>query len=135
VRDSFNEARVRPPSNPQQRLENFQLTVNPAAPVNHYTDFYGNGVDHFDVAEPHTALELETRAVVTTFAPELLALDARPATLAAARQAGQGDPCFDFVQASRFTDTSPGNMADGPGRDGRPDRCLAGGAGHHAVCA
>ena len=62
VRDSFNEARVRPPSDRQQRLENFQLTVNPAVPVNHYTDFYGNWVDHFDVAEPHTALELETRA-------------------------------------------------------------------------
>ena len=106
MRDSFNEARVRPPSNPQQRLENFQLTVNPAVPVNHYTDFYGNWVDHFDVAEPHTALELETRLVVCTFAPDRLALDARPATLAAARQAGEGDPCFDFVPASRFTDTS-----------------------------
>ena len=106
VRDSFNEARLRPPSDRQQRLENFQLTVNPAVPVNHYTDFYGNWVDHFDVAEPHTALELETRLLVCTFAPDHLALDARPATLAAAQQAGQGDPCFDFVQASRFTDTS-----------------------------
>ena len=107
VRDSFNEARVRPPSDRRQRLEHFELTVNPPARVNYYTDFYGNGVDHFDVAEPHTALELETRAVVATFAPAPLALDARPATLAAARQAGQGEPCFDFGQASRFTDTSP----------------------------
>ena len=107
VRDSFNEARVRPPSDRRQRLEHFELTVNPPARVNYYTDFYGNGVDHFDVAEPHTALELETRAVVATFAPAPLALDARPATLAAARQAGQGEPCFDFAQASRFTDTSP----------------------------
>ncbi len=107
VRDSFNEARVRPPSDLQQRLEHFQLTVNPAARVIYDTDFYGNWVDRFDVAEPHTALELETRAVVTTFAPGRLALDARPATLAAARQAGQCQPCFDFVQASRFTDTSP----------------------------
>jgi transglutaminase-like putative cysteine protease len=106
VRDSFNEARVRPPSNRRQRLEHFELTVNPPARVNYYTDFYGNGVDQFEVAGPHTALELETRAVVATFAPEPLALDARPAPLAAARQAGQGEPCFDFVQASRFTDTS-----------------------------
>ena len=107
VRDSFNEARVRPPSDRQQRLEHFELTVNPPARVSHYTDFYGNWVDHFDIAEPHTALELETRAVVTTFAAGAPALDARPATLAEARQAGLSDPCFDFMQASRFTDTGP----------------------------
>ncbi|MGA2540396.1 MAG: transglutaminase family protein [Verrucomicrobiota bacterium] len=107
VRDSFNEARLRPLTSRQQRLEHFQLTVHPAARVNHYTDFYGNWVDHFDVAEPHTALELETRAVVTTFAPDTLALDARPGPLAQARLAGRSDPCFDFVQASRFTDTGP----------------------------
>lgn len=107
VWDSFNEARLRPPSDPRQRLEHFDLTVNPPARVSPYTDYYGNWVDHIDVAEPHTALELETRAVVTTFAADWLALDARPAPLEAARQAGQGEPCFDFLQPSRFTDLSP----------------------------
>ncbi len=107
VRESFNEARLRPFNSPRQRLEHFELTVTPPARANHYTDFYGNWVDQFDVAEPHTTLELETRALVTTFAPDTLAPDARPATLAEARQAGQSDPCLDFVQASRFTDTGP----------------------------
>lgn len=107
VRDSFNQARVRPPSNRQQRLESFHLTVNPPAQVCQYSDCYGNCVDQFNVAAPHTALELETRAVVTTFAPDWLAVDTRPATLEQARQAGQSEPCFDFAQASRFTDTSP----------------------------
>jgi len=106
VARNFNEARLRPADNAEQRLEYFYLTTSPSATVEHQLDFYGNWVDHFDVAEPHTALELETRLVVCTFAPDCLALDARPATLAAARQAGEGDPCFDFVQASRFTDTS-----------------------------
>jgi transglutaminase-like putative cysteine protease len=107
VCDSFNEARVRPPTDHRQRLESFELTVNPAARVSCHSDFYGNWVDHLDVAQPHTALELETRAVVTTFAPELLALDARPATLESARQAGQSELCFDYIQPSRFTDLSP----------------------------
>ncbi len=107
VRDSFNEARLRPPDTAQQRLEFFDLTIIPCARMNRYADFYGNWVDHFDVAEPHTALELETRAVVTTFAPQTPALEARPATLAAAREAGRFDPCFDFTQASRFIDTGP----------------------------
>ena len=107
VRDSFNEARLRPRDSAQQRLESFDLTINPPARMNHYTDFYGNWVDHFDVAEPHTALELETRAVVTTFAAPTPALEARPASLAAVREAGRKDPCFDFVQASRFIDTNP----------------------------
>jgi transglutaminase-like putative cysteine protease len=83
------------------------LTVNPPAQVCQYSDCYGNCVDQFNVAAPHTALELETRAVVTTFAPDWLAVDTRPATLEQARQAGQSEPCFDFAQASRFTDTSP----------------------------
>jgi transglutaminase-like putative cysteine protease len=107
VRDSFNEARLRPPSDGQQRLEYFDLTVKPVAEANHYTDFFGNWVDHFDVSEPHTMLELETRAVVTTFSPVPLALNARPATLAEARQAAQSETCCDFVQASRFIDTDP----------------------------
>jgi transglutaminase-like putative cysteine protease len=107
VRDSFNEARVRPPSDSRQRLEHFDLTIIPPAPVLHFTDFYGNRVDHFAVAEPHLALELQARAVVTTFARSPFPLDARPAALEDARQAGQTGQCFDFAQPSRFVDTSP----------------------------
>jgi transglutaminase-like putative cysteine protease len=106
VRDSFNEARVRPPTNPQQRLEQFQLTVTPAVRVKQFVDFYGNAVDYFDVAEPHIALELEARAVVTTLPRQPLPWDALTSPLADARKAGQTER-FDFAQASRFVDTDP----------------------------
>lgn len=107
VQDSFNEVRLKPVSNNQQRLESFQLITQPPVRVDHYLDFYGNWVDHFDVFEAHTSLEMQSQAVVVTNPPPPLPEDARPAPLSAIREAAQSEACFDFIQASRFTDTSP----------------------------
>jgi transglutaminase-like putative cysteine protease len=106
VRDSFNEARVRPPTDTQQRLEEFRLTVAPAARVSHFVDFYGNAVAYFDVCDPHSALDMEVRSVVTTLPRQWLPWDARSSPLADARRAGQTER-FDFSRASRFVDTDP----------------------------
>jgi transglutaminase-like putative cysteine protease len=107
VSDSINEVRLQPVNNSQQQVESFLLTTQPAAPVNHYLDFYGNWVHHFDVLEPHTMLAMETQAVVVTHPPPPLPEDARLAPLSVLREVARSEPCFDFVQPSRFTDTSP----------------------------
>jgi transglutaminase-like putative cysteine protease len=107
VQDSFNEVRLQPVSNSQQQVESFNLTVHPDAPVDHYLDFYGNWVHHFDVFEPHTLLEMQTQAVVVTHPPPPLPEDARIAPLSVLREVASTESCFDFVQPSRFTDTSP----------------------------
>jgi len=107
VQDSFNEVRLQPVTNPHQQLESFKLTVNPASSVDHFLDFYGNWVHHFDVFEPHTFLEMQTEAVVITRLPPPLAEDAQPAPLSRLRDVANTESCFDFIQASRFTDTSP----------------------------
>ncbi len=107
VQDSVNEVRLRPVNNEQQMVESFRLTVKPSAPVDHFLDFYGNCVHHFDVFEAHDTLEVETESVVVTQWGARLPEDARPAPLDGLREAAGGEACFDFVQASRFTDISP----------------------------
>jgi transglutaminase-like putative cysteine protease len=107
VQDSFNEVRLKPVTNHEQRLETFQLSVQPAAPLDHHLDFYGNWVDHFDVFEPHTFLEMQTQAVVETNPPLPLPENFSPAPMARLRDAAHSEQCFDFIQASRFTDTEP----------------------------
>jgi hypothetical protein len=47
VRESFNDVRLKPPSNERQSVESFILTTTPAAPVQQYRDFYANCVHHF----------------------------------------------------------------------------------------
>lgn len=107
VRDSFNEVRLKPVTNEHQRLETFDLTVQPSVRVAHYADFYANWVSHFDITEPHAWLEVETRAVVTTHPIAPLGTDARPAPMEELRKAALRENCFDYTQASRFVDTDP----------------------------
>jgi transglutaminase-like putative cysteine protease len=107
VHDSFNEIRLRPLTDRRQRLESFDLTVNPAARVDHYQDFYGNWVHHFDVFEPHKLLEMQTRSVVAVHPEPPLPEDAQTAPMSDIRQAAQSERCFDFIRASRFTDLEP----------------------------
>jgi transglutaminase-like putative cysteine protease len=107
VSHNFNEARLRPADNPEQRLEYFYLTTSPSAAVEHHFDFYGNWVDRFEVFDTHTLLETRSEAVVETRPPPPLPEDAAPAPLARIGEAAQNERCYDFLQPSRFTDTDP----------------------------
>jgi transglutaminase-like putative cysteine protease len=107
VRDSFNEIRLKPISNEHQRLETFDLTVQPPARVGHYADFYANWVSHFDITDPHTSLEVETRSTVVTHPLKPLGRDARPAPLNSLREVIFKENCFDYTQTSRFIDAGP----------------------------
>jgi len=107
VSHNFNEVRLKPADNPEQRLESFSLTVSPPAPLERQLDFYGNWVDRFEVFETHTWLETRSEAVVETRPPPPLPEDAWPAPLARVAEAAQNERCYDFLQPSRFTDTDP----------------------------
>ena len=66
VRDSFNEARLQPFSNALQTVDYFLLKVLPAARLQHHHDFYSNTIHHFEIAEPHSTLLVESHSRVTT---------------------------------------------------------------------
>jgi transglutaminase-like putative cysteine protease len=107
VRESFNEARLQPISNEQQRVESFQIKVVPDARLQQYHDFYSNCVHHFEIPEPHSALSVESLLTVTTLTPPALPPDARPAKMELLPTALQHGRCYDFLQASRYIDLSP----------------------------
>ncbi len=107
VRDSFNELRLQPLSNAQQTVESFVLNVSPAAKLRSYPDFYSNVIHHFDITEPHSFLEIESKLVVETHAEHRLAADARPASVSRVKEALRGERAYDFILESRYVDLTP----------------------------
>jgi len=56
AKESFNELRLRPAENGNQRCLSFDLRISPAAETRDYSDFHGNTVHYFEVPEPHERL-------------------------------------------------------------------------------
>lgn len=107
VRDSFNEARLQPFSDEWQTVDSFLLKVLPAARLRHHHDFYSNVVHHFEITEPHTALAVESNLRVTTKPRPQLGETETPWPLARIGEAERETRVFDFLQESRFVETSP----------------------------
>lgn len=107
VRDSFNELRLQPLSNAQQTVESFVLNVSPVAKLRNYHDFYSNVIHHFDLIEPHSSLEIESRFTVETHPPDWLGLDVHPAAMSRVKEALRAERAYDFILESRYVDLSP----------------------------
>jgi transglutaminase-like putative cysteine protease len=107
VRGSVNELHLQPISGEEQTLESFDLRVSPETRVRHYHDFYSNDVHHFEITEAHSELTIESRSFVMTHGHISLAPDARPASRRLLKDVVNVGRCYDFIQASRFVDTSP----------------------------
>lgn len=107
VRESYNEMHLQPVSNEQQTVDSFLLKVLPSTRLKHYHDFYSNCVHHFELPEPHSTLTIESNLRVTTHKIDGLPLEARPASVETLKDALKVDRCYDFIQPSRYVDTSP----------------------------
>jgi transglutaminase-like putative cysteine protease len=64
VSESIMEARMQPRSDGLQRCLSFSLAVQPKARVQHYRDYLGNMVHHFDVPGRHKQLSIVADALV-----------------------------------------------------------------------
>lgn len=106
VRESFNEVRLKPVTNEHQVCDSFLLKVLPAVRLSHYTDFHANCIHMFDVPDPHTSLQVESFARVTTKSLAL-ALDASPAPLSRLAECQKMERCFDFLRDSTHIEKSP----------------------------
>jgi transglutaminase-like putative cysteine protease len=107
VRDSFNEARLLPFATEHQKVDAFELRVTPETKIREYKDFYLNNVHHFEIPEPHDHLTVASRLQITTHPPTGLPRDARTAPMAALKDAIRVGRCYDFLQNSRYVDTTP----------------------------
>jgi transglutaminase-like putative cysteine protease len=64
VRESVMELRLQPRSDSRQRCLKFHLDVDPSANIMEYSDFMGNTVHHFNLAESHTQIKVTSQALV-----------------------------------------------------------------------
>lgn len=106
VRDSFNDVRLQPMPIPGQVVESFLLKVLPAARLTHFTDFYSNWVQHFEIVESHSYLLIEAQSRVITKPPAPLPAE-RLCSFDKMKEAPNIERCFDYLQASRFVELSP----------------------------
>ncbi len=106
VRDSFNDVRLQPMPIPEQTVESFLLKVLPAVRLTHFTDFYSNWVNHFEIIEAHSSLMIEAQSRVITNPPTPLPAE-KLCSFAKMKEAPNIERCFDYLQASRFVELSP----------------------------
>ncbi len=106
VRDSFNDVRLQPMPIPEQTVESFLLKVLPAARLTHFTDFYSNWVNHFEIHESHSYLVIEARSRVNTHPPAPLPAE-KLCSFEKMREAPNIERCFDYLQSCRFVELSP----------------------------
>ncbi len=66
VSESHNELRACPASDPRQKVHSYQVTVDPAARIFSFTDYWGTRVDAFGVRQPHPSLRVHAQASVET---------------------------------------------------------------------
>lgn len=69
VYDQHNALRVRPAVTANQRVDAFEVRVDPAARLHTYTDYFGTEVIEFNLIEGHERLSIEARARVTNEQP------------------------------------------------------------------
>lgn len=69
VHDQHNALRVRPANTPCQRVDAFELRVDPTARLHTYTDYFGTEVIEFNLVDRHERLSIEARARVTNESP------------------------------------------------------------------
>jgi len=66
AQDSFNEVRLRPIDDAFQKCSSFDLRLDPVASPQDYSDFYGNTIHYFDIADAHAKLTVEAHSLVET---------------------------------------------------------------------
>ena len=78
--DAHTELRVKPAHRDGQRCSSFTVRTEPRAPsVDEYVDRFGTSVQHFDLIEPHSSLEVAVESEVWT--PERYESDGPPTVL------------------------------------------------------
>ena len=121
VRDSFNDVRLEPLSTIEQTVESFLLRVLPAGRMNHYTDFYGNWIHHFEIPEAHAYLLIESQSRVKTHPIVPLAAEARPCALTKVWQCAGHRTLLRLFAKQPLRGSGGGILAAGGGCDRRPE--------------
>ncbi len=107
VVNSVNEVWLRPLSDEGQRCLSFALSTEPPSEPRPYTDYFGNTVYHFDVAEPHAQLRIVAEADVETNDGDATAALASDGTPYAPLPQQEQDRWLDWLSETPLTVPGP----------------------------
>ncbi len=107
VTESHTEVRMCPLSEGNQRLIEFHLTTAPFARIQHYRDWLGNEVYHFDIAAAHRQLLIVAEAIVQLTAPHLLPDQLDCTAWDALDLLAEKGEFWDFLMPSHFVQPTP----------------------------
>jgi len=107
VTESFIETRMQPRSEGTQRCREFELTVVPRAKIQHYTDYLGNVIHHFDIATHHTELAVLAESVVELSPPPEVPDSLPPSSWHELDRMTVDGDFWDFLHESHFARSSP----------------------------
>lgn len=107
VTESQTEVRMCPRSEGNQRLLEFQLTTAPFAHIQHYRDWLGNEVYHFDIAAAHRQVLIIAEAIVQITAPPQLPDQLDYTVWRALDLLAEQGEYWDFRMPSHFIQATP----------------------------
>ncbi len=101
--EAYGEARLTPPSLPNQTVISHQVVIDPATKMSEYVDHYGNKVHVFSLPYRHQKLLVKNQVVVST-KPLQLPAQSLEQTVQEARQIFSSSLCdyFDFLQPTEI---------------------------------
>lgn len=106
ITDSYNDARLCPITDPQQRCVSYQLDISPRVPLHTYHDFYHNRVDHFELHYDHDCLNVLSTSVIET-RPDPRGPVPYAFPLSSLDDPGLSENYFDFLPASPLVSLDP----------------------------
>ncbi|MBS1877108.1 MAG: transglutaminase family protein [Acidobacteria bacterium] len=107
VTESFLETRMQPRSEGTQRCLKFELTVVPKAKIQHYTDYLGNVIHHFDIATHHRELSVLAESVVEVQPPPDVPESLPPSSWSELDRATATGDFWDYLNESHFARWTP----------------------------
>lgn len=106
VTDSINTLHLEPRTFPFQRTLSALVKVLPATRVRRFTDLFQNITHHFDLLQPHSKLEIESRIRVRNL-PLEISPEARAATLEECRDSSVKERIWPYLQETHLIAKPP----------------------------
>lgn len=105
VRESVMALYMQPRTEARQRLQSFQVQIQPHVQLFAYSDYLGNAVYHFDVPGAHDALTISAESAVEMAEPEPVPNSLPFDAWNTLRRASVRDDHWDMLRDSRYVRT------------------------------
>lgn len=106
VTNSVNTLHLEPRTFPYQKTTSALVRIIPATRVRRFTDLFQNITHHFELPEPHTRLEIESRIRVHNLPLDISAAS-RMATLDGYKDSSIRERIWPYLQQSRWVSNTP----------------------------